>query len=104
MKAAHPLCGSTDDMTTEETTRRKPELGTTPCIDPAIARNLDKGPREGNRGRHTLLVVQGTQQGRVLLRPILTQAIVFFHLGQFFLGQVRLRPGLKLGLLRPGAT
>ena len=35
--------------------------------------------------------------GRVLLRPISTWAIVFFHLGQFYLGQVRHRPGPKLG-------
>ena len=30
--------------------------------------------------------------GRVLLRPISTQAIVFFYLGQFYFGQVRLGP------------
>ena len=45
-------------------------------------------------------------RGRVLLRPISTEAIVFFYLGQFYLGQVRLRPGQKLGgqvLLGPGA-
>ena len=35
--------------------------------------------------------------GRVLLRPISTYAIVFFYLGQFYFGQVRLRPGRKLG-------
>ena len=32
------------------------------------------------------------RDGRVLLRPISTQAIVFFYLGQFYLGQVQLRP------------
>ena len=39
--------------------------------------------------------------GRVLLGPISTWAIVFFYSGQFYLGQVRLRPILACPLDHP---
>ena len=56
MEEDHPLCGNTDDTTTEETMRQKPGSGTTPCDDPATARKQDTGPREGIKGTHNLLV------------------------------------------------
>ena len=65
--------------------------------------NLAKTPKHQNLPKS----VKPKPAGRVLLRPISTWAIVFFYLGQFYLGQVRLRPGRKLSgqvLLRPGAT